>query len=217
MEFNTELLIQIAYFVAAILIILGLKFTWSKMAARSNSGVSRSKKNTKASAEATALAAAKNVIIVPGYGMAVAQAQHEVWELARILQEKGVHVSFAINPVAGRMPGHMDVLLAEAGVPYDFIYDWDNINNQFPNCDVALAVGANDIINPTARGDSTGQICGTPILDADKARNLIIIKRSQGTGFSGIENPLFDEDNTCMCYGDARDVVQKLVADVKLL
>jgi len=217
MDFNNELLVQIAYVVAAILFILGLKLIWSKMTRGSHNGGSGRKKATKASKEAAALAKAKSVIIIPGYGMAVAQAQHEVWELASILQAKGVHVSFAIHPVAGRMPGHMDVLLAEAGVPYDVIYDWDNINNQFPNCDVALAVGANDIINPAARGDSTGQICGMPILDADKARNLIIIKRSQGTGFSGIENLLFDEDKTRMCYGDARDVISGLIAGVNSL
>jgi len=217
MEFNTELLIQIAYFVAAILVILGLKTIWSKMTARSTTGVSGSKKAGKASAEATALASAESVIIIPGYGMAVAQAQHEVWELASTLQEKGVRVSFAIHPVAGRMPGHMDVLLAEAGAPYDVIYDLDNISDQFPSCDVALVVGANDIINPAARNDTSSPIYGMPILDADKARNLIIIKRGQGTGFSGIENLLFNEDDTRMCYGDARDVVQELISDVKSL
>ena len=217
MDFNNELLVQICYVVAGILFILGLKVIWSKMTRGSDSGGSGRKKATKASKEAIALATAANVIIIPGYGMAVAQAQHEVWELASILQAKGVRVSFAIHPVAGRMPGHMDVLLAEAGVPYDVIYDWDNINNQFPNCDVALAVGANDIINPAARGDSTSQICGMPILDADKARNLIIIKRGQGTGFSDVENLLFDEDNTRMCYGDARDVVQDLIEGVRSL
>ena len=217
MDFNNELLVQIGYVVAGILFILCLKVIWSKMTRGSDSGGSSRKRSTKASKEATALAKAKSVIIIPGYGMAVAQAQHEVWELASILQAKGVRVSFAIHPVAGRMPGHMDVLLAEAGVPYDVIYAWDNINNQFPNCDVALAVGANDIINPAARGDSTGQICGMPILDADKARKVFIIKRGQGRGFSAIENLLFDEDNTRMCYGDARDVVQDLIEGVRSL
>ena len=217
MEINNELLIQIAYVVAAILFIFGLKVIWSKMTAGSGNGVSASKKAAKASHEANALAAAKSVIIVPGYGLAVAQAQHEVWELAGILQEKGVRVSFAIHPVAGRMPGHMDVLLAEAGVPYDVIYDLEGINSQFPTCDVALVVGANDIVNPAARSIISNPVCAMPILDADKARNVFIIKRGQGTGFSNIENPLFEEDNVRMCYGDAKDVVQQLVNGVKSL
>jgi len=217
MDFNNELLIQVAWVVAAILFILGLKLIWSKMTRGSDSAGSSRKKSTKASKEATALATAESVIIIPGYGMAVAQAQHEVWELASILQAKGVRVSFAIHPVAGRMPGHMDVLLAEAGVPYDVIYDLEGINDQFPSCDVALVVGANDVINPAARNDTSSPIYGMPILDADKARNTFIIKRGQGRGFSDIENLLFDEDNTRMCYGDARDVVQKLVTDIRLL
>jgi len=219
MEFNTELLIRIAYFVAAVLVILGLKLAWSKMTRQTDTQApsSKKKKARKASAEAATLAAAKSVIIIPGYGMAIAQAHHAAWELASILQGKGVRVSFAINPVAGRMPGHMDILLAEAGVPYDIIYDLDNINNQFPDCDVALAIGANDIINPAARDDTSSQIYAMPILNVDKARKLIIIKRGQGSGFSGTENQLFDEDHAHMCLGDAKDVVEKLVADVKAL
>lgn len=217
MDLNNELLVQIAYVVGAILVILGLKITWSKMTSMDDSGGSGRKKTTKVSKEAAALATAKSVIIVPGYGMAVAQAQHEVWELASTLQAKGVRISFAIHPVAGRMPGHMDVLLAEAGVPYDVIYDLEGINDQFPSCDVALVVGANDVVNPAARNDTSSPIYGMPILDADKARKVFIIKRGQGRGFSGIENPLFDEDNTRMCYGDARDVVQKLIEGVRSL
>jgi len=166
---------------------------------------------------AITMAYAESVIIVPGYGMAVAQAQHKVWELTKILQEKGVRVSFAIHPVAGRMPGHMNVLLAEAGVPYDLIYDLEDINSQFPNADVALVIGANDVVNPAARRDPSSPIYGMPILDADKAKNIFVIKRGQGTGFSGIENLLFFEDNTRMCYGDAQDVAQKLIAEVKSL
>jgi len=217
MDFNNELLVQIGYVVAGILFILGLKVIWSKMTRGSDSGSSGRKKATKASKEAIALATAESVIIIPGYGMAVAQAQHEVWELASILQAKGVRISFAIHPVAGRMPGHMDVLLAETGVPYDVIYDLDGINDQFPGCDVALVVGANDVVNPAARNDTSSPIYGMPILDADKARNTFIIKRGQGRGFSDIENRLFDEDNTRMCYGDARDVIQELIAGVNSL
>jgi len=166
---------------------------------------------------AITMAYAETVIIVPGYGMAVAQAQHKVWELTKTLQEKGVRVSFAIHPVAGRMPGHMNVLLAEAGVPYDLIYDLEDINSQFPTADVALVIGANDVVNPAARKDTSSPIYGMPILDADKAHNVFVIKRGQGTGFSGIENLLFFEDNTRMCYGDAQDVAQKLITGVKSL
>lgn len=218
MEFNNELLIQIVYIGAAILVVLGLKVVYSKLTVRRDTVVSGSKKAKKSpgkSTPATIMAAAENVIIVPGYGMAVAQAQHKVWELARALQEKGVRVSFAIHPVAGRMPGHMDVLLADAGVPYDVIYDLDGINDQFPTSDVALVVGANDVVNPAARNDKSSPIYGMPILDVDKARNLFVIKRGQGTGFSGIENLLFTEDKTQMCYGEAQDVIQKLIQDVK--
>ena len=179
--------------------------------------VSGSMKAIDAADAAITMAFAETVIIVPGYGMAVAQAQHKVWELTKILQEKGVRVSFAIHPVAGRMPGHMNVLLAEAGVPYDLIYDLEDINSQFPTADVALVIGANDVVNPAARKDTSSPIYGMPILDADKARNIFIIKRGQGTGFSGIENLLFFEDNTRMCYGDAQDVAQKLINGLKSL
>jgi len=177
--------------------------------------VSGSMKAIEASDAAITMAYAEKVIIIPGYGMAVAQAQHKIWELVKILMEKGVKVSFAIHPVAGRMPGHMNVLLAEAGVPYDLIYDLEDINSQFPTTDVALVIGANDVVNPAARKDKSSPIYGMPILDADKARNVVIIKRGQGTGFSGIENLLFFEENTRMCYGDAQDVAQKLIAGVK--
>ncbi len=164
---------------------------------------------------AISMAYAEKVIIIPGYGMAVAQAQHKIWELTQELIKKGVKVSFAIHPVAGRMPGHMNVLLAEAGVPYDLIYDLEDINSQFANTDVALVIGANDVVNPAARKDTSSPIYGMPILDADKSRNVIVVKRGQGTGFSGIENLLFFEDNTRMCYGDAQDVAQKMIAGVK--
>jgi NAD(P) transhydrogenase subunit beta len=183
----------------------------------SGMAVSGSMKAIDASDAAITMAYAEKVIIVPGYGMAVAQAQHKIWELVKLLLEKGVKVSFAIHPVAGRMPGHMNVLLAEAGVPYDLIYDLEDINSQFPTTDVALVIGANDVVNPAARKDTSSPIYGMPILDADKSRNVFVIKRGQGTGFSGIENLLFFEDNTRLCYGDAQDVAQKLIAGVKAM
>jgi NAD(P) transhydrogenase subunit beta len=164
---------------------------------------------------AISMAFGQKVIIVPGYGMAVAQAQHKVWELAKLLQDKGVQVKFAIHPVAGRMPGHMNVLLAEAGVPYDMIYDLDEINGEFPTADVALVIGANDVVNPAARDEKGSPIYGMPILDADKAQTAVVIKRGRGAGFAGIENKLFYADNTRMVYGDAQDVVSKLIAGVK--
>ena len=161
------------------------------------------------------LAFAQKVIIVPGYGMAVAQAQHKIWELCQLLIDRGVQVRFAIHPVAGRMPGHMNVLLAEAGVPYDLIADLDEINAEFDTADVALIIGANDVVNPVARTDKSSPIYGMPILNADKAKNVIVIKRGQGAGFSGIENALFYGDNTRMLYGDAQKVVSELIQAVK--
>jgi NAD(P) transhydrogenase subunit beta len=166
---------------------------------------------------AVMMAYASKVIVVPGYGMAVAQAQHKVWEFCKQLEEKGVAVKFAIHPVAGRMPGHMNVLLAEAGVPYDKIYDLEEINAEFPTADVALIIGANDVVNPVARTDPNSPIYGMPILDADKAKNVIVVKRGRGTGFSGIENALFFLDNTRMLYGDGQEVAGKLIQEVKQL
>jgi NAD(P) transhydrogenase subunit beta len=174
-------------------------------------------KEIDASDAAVMMAYADKVIIVPGYGMAVAQAQHKIWEFARFLEERGVTVKFAIHPVAGRMPGHMNVLLAEAGVPYDKIYDLDEINNEFPQADVALVIGANDVVNPVARSNPDSPIYGMPILDADKARNVICVKRGKGKGFSGVENALFFLDNTRMLYGDGQDVAGKLIAELKQL
>jgi len=164
---------------------------------------------------AVMMAFAQKVIIVPGYGMAVAQAQHKVWELCQLLKDRGVSVKFAIHPVAGRMPGHMNVLLAEAGVPYDIIYDADEINAEFESSDVALVIGANDVVNPVARTDPSSPIYGMPILNADKAANCIVVKRGQGAGFSGIENLLFFLDNTRMLYGDGQEVAAELIAAVK--
>jgi len=161
------------------------------------------------------MAFAQKVIVVPGYGMAVAQAQHKVWELCQLLIERGVQVRFAIHPVAGRMPGHMNVLLAEAGVPYDLIADLDEINAEFETADVALIIGANDVVNPVARNDKSSPIYGMPILNADKAKNVIVIKRGQGAGFSGIENALFYLDNTRMLYGDGQAAAGQLIQAVK--
>jgi NAD(P) transhydrogenase subunit beta len=163
------------------------------------------------------MAFAEKVLIVPGYGMAVAQAQHKVWELCQLLIERGVKVKFAIHPVAGRMPGHMNVLLAEAGVPYDLIYDADEINAEFETADVALVIGANDVVNPVARSDPSSPIYGMPILNADKAKNCIVIKRGKGAGFSGIENALFFLDNTRMLYGDGQAMASELIQAVKEL
>jgi proton-translocating NAD(P)+ transhydrogenase subunit beta len=161
------------------------------------------------------MAFAQKVIVVPGYGMAVAQAQHKIWELCQLLIERGVTVKFAIHPVAGRMPGHMNVLLAEAGVPYDLIADLDEINAEFETADVALIIGANDVVNPVARNDKSSPIYGMPILNADKAKNVIVIKRGQGAGFSGIENALFYLDNTRMLYGDAQKAGAELIQAIK--
>jgi H+-translocating NAD(P) transhydrogenase subunit beta len=161
------------------------------------------------------MAFAQKVIIVPGYGMAVAQAQHKIWELVQLLIDRGVMVKFAIHPVAGRMPGHMNVLLAEAGVPYDLIADLDEINSEFDTADVALIIGANDVVNPVARTDKSSPIYGMPILNADKAKNVVVIKRGKGTGFSGIENGLFYLDNTRMLYGDAQKAAAELIAAIK--
>jgi len=160
---------------------------------------------------------ARSVVIVPGYGMAVAQAQHTIRELADQLERLGVDVKYAIHPVAGRMPGHMNVLLAEANVPYPQLYDMDDVNPEFERTDVALVVGANDVVNPAARHDTTSPVYGMPILEVDKAHNTIVIKRSLNPGFAGIDNELFYKDKTVMMFGGARDVVAKLVAEVKQL
>lgn len=174
-------------------------------------------KSTNANDAAAMMAYAGHVIIVPGYGMAVAQAQHKIWEFVKLLREQGVKVSFAIHPVAGRMPGHMNVLLAEAGVPYDLIHDLDEINGEFANADVALVIGANDVVNPAARSNKASPIYGMPILNVDQARNVIVCKRGQGRGFAGVENELFFRDNTRMLYGDAQDSANALIQAAKSL
>jgi NAD(P) transhydrogenase subunit beta len=172
-----------------------------------------------ASAEDVAimLAYAQRVVVVPGYGLAVAQAQHAVRELADELERKGVQVSYAIHPVAGRMPGHMNVLLAEANVPYPALKEMDEINPDFPQTDVALVIGANDVVNPAARNDPGSPIYGMPILDVDHAKQIVVMKRSMNPGFAGIDNPLFLDPKTVMLFGDAKESVTKLVTGVKAL
>ena len=159
--------------------------------------------------------AADKVIIVPGYGLAVAQAQHAVREVAELLESMGKEVLYAIHPVAGRMPGHMNVLLAEANIPYEQLKDLDEINPEFEDCDVALVLGANDVVNPAARHDTSSPIYGMPILDVDKSRTVIINKRTMNTGFAGIQNELFGFDNSIMVFGDAKDMLQQLLKDLK--
>jgi|TARA_B100001094_G_scaffold216007_1_gene210137 NAD(P) transhydrogenase subunit beta len=161
--------------------------------------------------------AAEKVIVVPGYGLAVAQAQHAVREVAELLESKGKQVLYAIHPVAGRMPGHMNVLLAEANIPYEQLKDLDEINPEFEDCDVALVLGANDVVNPAARHDTSSPIHGMPILDVDKSRTVIINKRTMNTGFAGIQNELFGYDNSIMVFGDAKDMLQQLLKDIKEL
>jgi NAD(P) transhydrogenase subunit beta len=164
---------------------------------------------------AVQLSFSRKVVVVPGYGLAVAQAQHDVRQLAELLEEKGIDVAYAIHPVAGRMPGHMNVLLAEANVPYDQLKEMDEVNPEFPQTDVALVIGANDVVNPAARSDPASPIYGMPILDVDKAASVVVMKRSMAPGFAGIDNELFLEPQTTMLFGNAKDSIVKLIAAVK--
>jgi NAD(P) transhydrogenase subunit beta len=164
---------------------------------------------------ATQLAYARQVVFVPGYGMATAQAQHVLSELSEALEKRGVTVKFAVHPVAGRMPGHMNVLLAEANVPYSQLYELEQINPDFPNTDVSVVIGANDVVNPDARDNPTSSIAGMPILEVDRSKAVVVLKRGNGKGFSGLENPLFFMENCGMLYGDAKGTISKLVQAVQ--
>ena len=186
-------------------------------AAAAGGGAAKNYREVSVDDAAVLLANVQSLIVVPGYGMAVAQAQHSVRELADLLTRKGVDVKYAIHPVAGRMPGHMNVLLAEANVPYDQLFDLDQINPEFERADVALVIGANDVVNPAARTDKASPIYGMPILDADKAQHVIVIKRSMNPGFAGIDNQLYYEPRCSMLFGDAKGAVSKLVEAVKAL
>ena len=170
-------------------------------------------KSTNASDAAIMMNYASNVIIVPGYGLAVAQAQHVIHELEEILADKGVNVKYAIHPVAGRMPGHMNVLLAEADVPYDQLLEMDDINPRMENVDVAIVIGANDVVNPAARESESSPIYGMPVINVDQARTVFVLKRSMASGFAGIENPLFYKENTRMLFGDAKESIGGLVRE----
>jgi H+-translocating NAD(P) transhydrogenase subunit beta len=179
------------------------------------SGEAKSYREVTAEDAAVMLAYASRVVIVPGYGLAVAQAQHNVRELADLLEKRGVDVKYAIHPVAGRMPGHMNVLLAEANVPYPQLYDMEDVNPEFPRTDVALVIGANDVTNPAAREDPESPLYGMPILNVDASANVVVLKRSMSPGFAGIDNDLFYRTNTAMLFGDAKASVERLVAAVK--
>jgi H+-translocating NAD(P) transhydrogenase subunit beta len=187
------------------------------VAAGAGDGETKPVRSTDASDVAIQLAYASKVVVAPGYGMAVAQAQHTVRELADELEKRGVRVDYAIHPVAGRMPGHMNVLLAEADVPYDHLKEMDEINPEFPQTDVALVIGANDVTNPAAREQADSPIYGMPILDVDKAAQVIVLKRSMNTGFAGIDNPLFYNENTALLFGDAKESVAAVLSEVKAL
>ncbi|XOZ33009.1 NAD(P)(+) transhydrogenase (Re/Si-specific) subunit beta [Halomonadaceae bacterium KBTZ08] len=182
-----------------------------------SAGIEGTMKSVDASDAAISMYYGSRVIIVPGYGLAVAQAQHKLYEFVKLLQKQGVAVSFAIHPVAGRMPGHMNVLLAEAGIPYDIIYDLEDINEEFALADAALVIGANDVVNPAARTNESSPIYGMPILNVDCAQQAFVVKRGQGKGYSGVENELFFADNTHLVYGDAQKVMVSMIEAVKSL
>ncbi|MFA6244633.1 MAG: NAD(P)(+) transhydrogenase (Re/Si-specific) subunit beta, partial [Candidatus Hydrogenedentales bacterium] len=187
-------------------------------------GTAAAKKDGEPQGEVTSISAletaellkeAKSVVIVPGYGMAVAQAQHAVFEITKFLREKGVNVRFGIHPVAGRMPGHMNVLLAEAKVPYDIVMEMDEINEDFPETDVSMVIGANDIVNPAAQEDPTSPIAGMPVLEVWKAKTSIMMKRSMASGYAGVDNPLFYKENNRMLFGDAKKTLDEVLVALK--
>ncbi|OUS88519.1 NAD(P)(+) transhydrogenase (Re/Si-specific) subunit beta, partial [Rhodococcus sp. NCIMB 12038] len=186
-------------------------------AAAVGDGTAKTAKATSAADAAIQMAYANQVIVVPGYGLAVAQAQHAVKEMAKLLESKGVEVKYAIHPVAGRMPGHMNVLLAEADVEYDAMKEMDDINDEFSRTDVTLVIGANDVTNPAARNDPSSPIHGMPILNVDQSKSVIVLKRSMNSGFAGIDNPLFFADTTSMLFGDAKKSVSEVTEELKAL
>jgi NAD(P) transhydrogenase subunit beta len=183
----------------------------------SDDGVERTVRSTSAADAAIQMAYANQVVIVPGYGMAVAQAQHAVREMTKLLEAKGVTVKYGIHPVAGRMPGHMNVLLAEADVPYDQLKEMDDINGEFSRTDVSLVIGANDVTNPDAREKQDSPIYGMPILNVDESQSVIVLKRSMSSGFAGIDNPLFYNPKTAMLFGDAKASVSEITEELKAL
>lgn len=197
-------------------VIIG-SFGGGSAATGNNSAVQGNIKEISINDTAVLLSYSKKVFIVPGYGLAVAQAQHTCHELEKLLEEKGVEVKYAIHPVAGRMPGHMNVLLAEADVPYDKLLEMEDANSEFPNTDVVLVIGANDVVNPAARKNPASPIYGMPILDVDLAQNIIVLKRGMAAGYAGIENELFYDNKTKMLFGDAKSSLQKLVNEVKAI